>query len=131
VWWLSHVRGGASATAAPSPRSPNEWNSLPATGRRLDDLGWRPRDIALDGGFDPGPSPSISPPERLLIAGPHAAGSRKTDRRLAKFRVGYEGRISHLKRRYGLRRSRLKGHHDARTTAAWAILADNLAIPTA
>ena len=107
--------------------SPNESNLLPATGRRLDDLGWRPREIALDGGFQPGPVAEHLPaPERLLIAGRHAAGSRKTNRRLAKFRVGCEGRISHLKRRYGLRRSRLKGHQGTRTTAAWAILAYNL-----
>lgn len=107
--------------------SPNESNLLPQTGRRLDDLGWRPREIALDGGFQPGPVAEHLPePERLLIAGRHAAGSRKTNRRLAKFRVGCEGRISHLKRRYGLRRSRLKGHQGARTTAAWAILAYNL-----
>jgi len=44
------------------------------------------------------------------------------------------GRISHLKRRYGLKRSRLKGHHGTRTWTAWAILAynlDTLAIRTA
>ena len=48
----------------------------------------------------------------------HAPHSRKTNRRLAKFRVGAEGRISHLKRRYGLNRSRPKGHPGARTWAA-------------
>ena len=51
---------------------------------------------------------------------------KKTNRRLAKFRVGAEGRISHLKRRYSLDRSRLKGRPGARTWAAWAILAYNL-----
>jgi IS5 family transposase len=107
--------------------SPNESNLLPATGQRLDQLDVRPREIALDGGFTPGAVvESLPPPKRLFIAGRHAAGSRKTNRRLAKFRVGCEGRISHLKRRYGLRRSRLKGHHGARTWAAWAILAYNL-----
>jgi IS5 family transposase len=115
--------------------SPNESNLLPQTGRRLDQLGQRPREIALDGGFQPGPVAEHLPaPERLLIAGKHAPGSRKTNRRLAKFRVGCEGRISHIKRRYGLRRSRLKGHQGTRTTAAWAILAynlDTLAIRTA
>lgn len=112
--------------------SPNESTLLPATGRRLDELDLRPREIALDGGLQPGPVTEHLPaPERLLIVGRHAPGSRKTNRRLAKFRVGCEGRISHLKRRYGLRRSRLKGHQGARTTAAWAILAydlDTLAI---
>lgn len=107
--------------------SPNESNLLPATGHALDRLGWRPREIALDGGFDPGPvAEHLPPPGRLLIAGKRAPGSRRTNRRLARFRVGCEGRISHLKRRYGLRRSRLKGHDGARTTAAWAILAYNL-----
>lgn len=107
--------------------SPNESDLLPVTGARLDDLGLRPREIALDGGFAPGPvAENLPPPERLLIAGKQSAGSRKTNRRLAKFRVGAEGRISHLKRRYGLGRSRLKGHNGARTWAAWAILAYNL-----
>jgi IS5 family transposase len=107
--------------------SPNESTLLSAIGRRVDELGLHPREIALDGGFQPGPVAEHLPePQRLLIAGRHPAGSKKTNRRLAKFRVGCEGRISHLKRRYGLRRSRLKGHQGARTTAAWAILAYNL-----
>jgi IS5 family transposase len=63
---------------------------------------------------------------RRLIEARRGARARRTDRRLARFRVGIEGRISHLKRRYGLRRSRLKGHHGARTWTAWAILAYNL-----
>ena len=112
--------------------SPNESDLLPATGARLTQLGLRPRDIALDGGFAPGPvADSLPPPDRLFIAGRHSAGSRKTNRRLAKFRVGCEGRISHLKRSYDMDRSRLKGHDGARTWAAWAILAydlDTLAI---
>lgn len=40
--------------------------------------------------------------------------------------AGPDGRISHLKRRYGLRRSRLRGHEGARAWVAWAILAYNL-----
>ena len=105
----------------------NEGHLLPATGRRLQQLNLRPREIALDGGFHPGPVRAHLPaPERLFISGHHAPHARKTNRRLAKFRVGAEGRISHLKRRYGLNRSRLKGHPGARTWAAWAILAYNL-----
>jgi IS5 family transposase len=115
--------------------SPNESHLLPATGRRLDELGLRPRELALDGGFQPASvTEHLPPPDRTFIAGRQSAGSTKTNRRLARFRVGAEGRISHLKRRYGLRRSRLKGHQGARTTAAWAILAynlDTLAIRTA
>ncbi len=107
--------------------SPNEHELLQKTGGRLDALGLRPRELALDGGFQSGPvEQHLPPPDRTFIAGRRSAGSRKTNRRLAKFRVGVEGRISHLKRRYGLRRSRLKGHNGARTWAAWAILAYNL-----
>ena len=107
--------------------SPNESDLLPATGVRLDELRIRPREVALDGGFAPGPvAESLPPPDRLFIAGRRSAGSRKTNRRLAKFRVGAEGRISHLKRRYGLKRSRLKGHDGASTWTAWSILAYNL-----
>jgi IS5 family transposase len=107
--------------------SPNEPDLLPATGRLLDRLQIRPRELALDGGFTPGPVQEHLPAaQRTFIAGRQSAGSRKTNRRLARFRVGCEGRISHLKRRYGLRRSRLKSHDGARTWAAWAILAYNL-----
>jgi IS5 family transposase len=107
--------------------SPNEHELLAQTGGRLDALGLRPRELALDGGFQPGPvEQHLPPPDRAFIAGRRSAGSRKTNRRLAKFRVGIEGRISHLKRRYDMRRSRLKGHDGARITAAWAILAYNL-----
>ncbi len=107
--------------------SPNESCLLPATGRRLNELDVRLREIALDGGFQPDPVAEHLPnPERLFIGDKHAPGSRKTNRRLAKFRVGCEGRISHLKRLYGPRRSRLTGHQGARTTAAWAVLAYNL-----
>ena len=107
--------------------SPNEPDLLPATGAQLDRLKLRPRELALDGGFTPGSVQQHLPEaQRTFIAGRQSAGSPKTNRRLARFRVGCEGRISHLKRRYGLRRSRLKGHAGARTWAAWAILAYNL-----
>jgi IS5 family transposase len=125
-----NTRRGARGLILPASTaigSPNESNLLATTGARLDELDITPREIALDGGFQPGPvAENLPPPERLFIAGRESAGSRKTNRRLAKFRVGCEGRISHLKRRYGLGRSRLKGHQGAKTWAAWAILAYNL-----
>jgi IS5 family transposase len=125
-----NTRRGARGLILPAASqigSPNEQQLLPATGTRLRALGLRPRELALDAGFTAGPVAEHLPdPDRLFIAGRHAPHSRKTNRRLAKFRVGAEGRISHLKRRYGLGRSRLKGHAGARTWAAWAILAYNL-----
>jgi len=39
---------------------------------------------------------------------------------LQRYRSGAEGRISHLKRVYGLRRSRVKGDEGQQTWIAWA-----------
>ena len=47
-------------------------------------------------------------------------------RRRYRFRAGVEGRISALKRRYGIRRSRLKGHTGVRIWVGFGILANNL-----
>src|SRR4051794_10113824 len=125
-----NTRRGARGLILPAPSeigSPNESDLLPATARQLDQLGLKPRDLALDGGFAPGPVAEQLPgPERVFIAGRRSAGSKRTNRRLAKFRVGAEGRTSHLKRRYGLNRSRLKGHAGQQTWTAWAILAYDL-----
>jgi IS5 family transposase len=125
-----HTRRGARGLILPAPSqigSPNESDLLPATGTELDRLGIRLREVALDGGFAPGPvAEHLLATDRTFIAGRQSAGSKRTNRRLARYRVGAEGRISHLKRRYGLRRSRLKGHQGARTWVAWGILAYNL-----
>jgi len=51
---------------------------------------------------------------------------RRTRRRLARYRTGCEGRISHLKRGYGLRRNRLRGDQGQRIWTGWAVLAYNL-----
>ena len=72
-------------------------------------------------------------PERVFISGRQQPGSRRTQRRLQRYRTGVEGRISHLKRRYGLNRSRLKGHDGQRIWTEWSILAydlDTLAVRT-
>ncbi len=64
--------------------------------------------------------------DRLFIAGRQQPGSRRTQRRLARYRTGAEGQISHLKRGYGMRWSRLKGQNGMKTWTGWAILAYNL-----
>ena len=46
-----------------------------------------------------------------------------TRRLLAKFRVGSEGRISHFKREYHGRRSRLRGTQGARIWQSWGAFA--------
>ena len=112
--------------------APNESTLLPSTGARLDELDITPREIALDGGFQPGPVAENLPlPDRLFIAGRKSAGSRKTNRRLAKFRVGCEGRISHLKHRCGWSRTLIDGAHGAAIWCGHGIFAHNLAKITA
>jgi transposase, IS5 family len=123
--------------AASAPGNPGENRLLPQTVAELDRLGLRPREVALDGGFVPGPTIQTLAgvaPTRTFISGRAEPGSRRTRRRLARYRTGCEGRISHLKRGYGLRRSRLKGDQGQRIWTGWAVLAynlDTLAIHTA
>ena len=82
----------------------------------------------------PGPSNhALEPlePDRVFIAGRQQPGSARTIRRLRRYRTGAEGRISHLKRRYALDRSRLKGDEGQQIWTEWAILAydaDTLAV---
>jgi transposase, IS5 family len=134
-----NTRKGARGLILPAghaPGNPAENTLLAQTAAELDRAGLRPREIMLDGGFMPGPTKEAFTDldeRQIQIAGRHEPGSRRTRKRRARYRTGIEGRISHLKRRYGLRRSRLKGHDGMRTWTGWAILAydlDTLAIRT-
>jgi len=122
--------------AAHAPGNPAENRLLPQTASEFTRAGIRPREIVADGGFMPGPTQDAFPDltdDQIQIAGRHEPGSRRTRKRRARYRTGIEGRISHLKRRYGLRRSRLKGDDGMRIWTGWAILAydlDTLAIRT-
>jgi IS5 family transposase len=102
---------------------------LPATAAELKRLGICPREVALDGGFMPAPTNTALEnlaPKTVFIAGRQEPGSKRTQRRLLRYRTGAEGRISHLKRRYGLDRSRLKGDEGRQIWTEWGILAYNL-----
>jgi IS5 family transposase len=134
-----NTRAGSRGLILPSstrPGNPGEELLLPDTVAELARLGLSPREVALDGGFHPAPTGealNALSPERVFIAGRQQPGSKRTQRRLARYRTGAEGRISHLKRRYGLDRSRLKGDQGQRIWTGWAILAynaDTLAIRT-
>lgn len=126
-----NTRRGARGLILPASTTvgnPAENTLLPKTVAELQRLGVRPREVALDGGFMPGPTNqalSELAPERVFIAGRQEPGSRRTQRRLRRYRTGAEGRISHLKRRYGVDRSRLKGHEGQQIWTEWAILAYN------
>ena len=122
--------------AAHAPGNPGENVLLPLTAHELRRAGIKLRELVADGGFQWGPTSQTLPEltaEQIQLAHQHEPGSRRTRRRRARFRTGIEGRISHLKRRYGLRRSRLKGHRGMKIWTGWAILAydlDTLAIRT-
>ena len=114
--------------------NPSENTLLPGTVAELTRLGITPREVAVDGGFQPTPTNAVLAElgiKTVFIAGHQEPASRHTKRRLARYRTGTEGRISHLKRRYGLDRSRLKGDEGEQIWTEWAILsynADTLAV---
>jgi transposase, IS5 family len=114
---------------ASAPGNPTEDVLLPQTVAELVELGLSPREVALDGGFNTGPTNDTLAeiaPERVFISGRQQPGSRRTQRRMQRYRTGAEGRISHLKRGYGLRRSRLKGDQGQRIWSGWSTLTYNL-----
>jgi transposase, IS5 family len=125
-----HTRRGARGLILPASSqigARNESELLPVTMAEIDLLARQPRELAFDGGFEPPVTNRIVDRRAaVFIAGRQQPDSRRSRRRLARYRVGCEGRISHLKRRYGLARSRLKGHHGTKTWVGWAILAYNL-----
>ena len=136
-----NTRRGARGLIVPASTrlgNPAEDTLLPDTISELTRLGLRPREIALDGGFNVGPTHETLEqheldPERVFIAGRQQTGSKRTQRRLQRYRTGTEGRISHLKRGYGMNRSRLKGNEGRQIWTGWSILAynaDTLAIRT-
>jgi transposase, IS5 family len=120
---------GLVLPAASKPGNPGENQLLPDTVSELERLGLSPSEVALDGGFQTAPTTeALEPlaPKRTFIAGRQQPGSRRTRRRLARYRTGTEGRISHLKRSFGPGRSRLKGQQGQQTWTGWAILTYNL-----
>jgi IS5 family transposase len=127
---------GLIVPAATAPGNPGENTLLPETVAEMNRLGICPREVAVDGGFMPEPtngSLAELKPERVFISGRQQPGSRRTQRRLQRYRTGAEGRISHLKRRYGMDRSRLKGDEGQQIWTGWSILAynaDTLAVRT-
>jgi IS5 family transposase len=127
-----HTKPGARGLILPASSvigNPQENVLLHDTVAELKRLGIRPREAAFDAGFQPGPTNSALAdlaPKTVFIAGRQQPGSKRTTRRLRRYRTGEEGRISHLKRRYGLDRSRLKGQEGQRTWTEWGILAYNL-----
>ena len=126
-----HTQRGARGLILPASTelgNPAEETLLPGTVAELDRLAIKIREVAVDGGFKPGPTNTALAdlhPKTVFIAGRQEPASKRSTRRLRRYRTGEEGRISHLKRRYGLDRSRLKGDQGRRIWTEWAILAYN------
>ncbi len=123
-------RGARGLILPPSTRlgNPGEDTLLPDTAAELQRLGISVKEVALDGGFNIGPTQEALEtlaPQRVFIAGRQQPGSKRTQRRLQRYRTGAEGRISHLKRGYGMDRSRLKGDEGRQIWTGWAVLAYN------
>ena len=113
----------------------------PAIGRITQRTGRPPRAVAADRGYG----------DAAVETDLHHAGVRKVAiprkgtpgairqaherqpgfRRLVKWRTGCEGRISHLKHRFDLDRTRLDGLSGARTWCGYGVLAHNLTKVTA
>ena len=127
-----NTRKGARGLILPAGHelgNPAENTLLSQTAAELDRAGIKPREVIVDGGFIPGPTKDAFPDlneHQIQIAGRHEPGSRRTRKRRARYRTGIEGRISHLKRSYGMRRSRLKGDDGMQIWTGWAILAYDL-----
>lgn len=111
------------------PGSVHENELLAETTAELRRLGLRPREAAVDAGFavratrdelaDLGT-------DVFVVGSATNRSSRRTRRRLARYRVGAEGRISHLKRAYRAGRARLRGAVGAAIWVNWAVLAYNV-----
>lgn len=111
------------------PGSVHENQLLPTTVAELGRLGLRPAEAVFDAGFG-----ILATRDTLVDLGTEVfvvgsrtnQGSRRTRRRLARYRVGCEGRIAHLKRGYHAGRARLRGAEGAAIWENWAVLAYNV-----
>jgi len=126
-----HTRRGARGLILPPklrPGSTHENTLLPETVAELTRLGIALREAAVDAGFLPQPTAQVlsEVAAQVFIVGTPHPGSRRTPRRLARYRVGNEGRIAHLKREYGAGRSRLRGTAGAQIWEGWAAFTYNL-----
>ena len=95
---------GLILPASTAPGNPAENTLLPDTVAELKRLQITPREFALDGGFMPGPTNKALEdlaPERVFISGRQEPGSRRTNRRLQRYRTGEEGSVTLLRHALG------------------------------
>jgi transposase, IS5 family len=107
--------------------NPAENTLLPDTAEQLRALEITLREVMVDGGFTTKETNTALEglADEIYIAGRQETGSQRTRRRRKRYRTGAEGRVSHLKRGYGLRRSRLKGDEGHQIWDNWATFTYN------
>jgi IS5 family transposase len=108
----------------------------PAIKRQSQRIGKVPREVAVDRGMASeandlelqalGVEHRSLPKTGKKDAVEQAREASSWFRRLQRFRAGGEGRISLLKRRYGWRRSRLRGYDRVNTWIGWGAITHNL-----
>jgi transposase, IS5 family len=122
-------RGARGFILPPSTQvgNPAENTLLPDTAAELKNLDIKLREVMVDGGFMPTPTNTVLEDlaDEVHITGRQEQGSRRTRRRRQRYRTGAEGRISHIKRGYGVRRSRLKGDAGHQIWNGWATFTYN------
>jgi IS5 family transposase len=109
--------------------STHENTLLPGAVAELEAIGITTlKEGAFDAGFGRVATTKALPGlQRIFIAGSKTnTGSQRTRRRLAKFRVGCEGRIAEMSREYHAGRSRLRGDRGARIWESWAVLSRDI-----
>ena len=124
--------GADAAAASTELGNPAEETLLPDTVAELERLGIKIHEVPpMEGKVEPGPTNTalagLKNPRRSSLhrRPPGTRLQAHTTPVAALPAPGEEGRISHLKRRYGLDRSRLKGDEGRRIWTEWAILAYN------
>jgi hypothetical protein len=85
------------------------------------------REVMVDGAFNQTPTNTALEDltDEVHITGRQEHGSRRTRRRRQRYRTGAEGRISHVKRGYGLRCSRIKDNQRHQIWDGWATFTYN------
>jgi IS5 family transposase len=104
--------------------------------RHQQQFGSAPKEVAVDRGYhsaanekslaEMGVQRISSPACGKLSHARHAHQQQEWFKRLQRWRAGSEGRISYLKRKFGGRRSRLRGQSGVSTWSGWGVLAHNL-----
>lgn len=112
--------------------APMDTETLEPVVRKAKEIGMRIRTVLADRGFGNETADKVLAAASIVdkviprVGRADPVESTRSWRRRYRFRAGAEGRISALKRRYGIRRSRLKGHNGVRIWVGLGILASNL-----